>query len=391
MTKPTEQAEPRRPRGTRSAGHVLTAAGALTAAVLATVATPAHATTTSPRAAATTAHARATVPWSKVGSGWVVATWARTATSGQTVYLVAPGGTRYRITDVARYTRVIDWTTAGGARALVDSSLGVREINLRTGARHTIPGLAVNSVYGYARPGARAVLASVLDAKNDTRLVRVGLTGKRLATYPSSVSRSGALHVEFTPPVAVRTSTAIVVGARHGLVELGERARVLKRLFLAGNNCTATSLLKPGVVVARCGTGALYAVPLSGARVTRLTAGPGQQNPFGYDSIWSYSRGRLGTSPNGCGPDSLVRFDAKGSGTRFVPPAPVGGTGIEVFYAHHGDVVEATFHHGGCMDSTTTLFSWNAATGRSTALLGPGVNGGSVTSTAPFAYDRITG
>jgi hypothetical protein len=134
-----------------------------------------------------------------------------------------------------------------------------------------------------------------------------------------------------------------------------------------------------GAALARCGRGALWAVPFGGGPAARLTDGTSKENPFGYELAWRYSKGRLGLAENGCGPSSLVRFNRTGHGHRVTVPSPTGHPGTPSYVAHHGNVVDMIFNPiGGCQGTRDQLFAYNAVSHTSRTLLGGRVNGGRV-------------
>jgi hypothetical protein len=179
----------------------------------------------------------------------------------------------------------------------------------------------------------------------------------------------------------------LAVGAEHGVVLFGRHGRVLHRLAPHLSRCEVSSVWRKNVALARCNRGALWAIPLSGGSVRRITDSFSKTNPWGYDRAWRYSAGRLGLAQNGCGPDTLVRFTATGHGRRISPPAPTGGpVGVAAYVGHHGDLVDMLYVRG-CAGAGATLFAYDAVARTSTALLGRGVNGGSVTSEAAWVSD----
>jgi TolB protein len=163
----------------------------------------------------------------------------------------------------------------------------------------------------------------------------------------------------------------------------------VRRLHATSARCAVASWWRKRVALAQCGSGRLWAVPISGAHATRLTDSTSKENPFGYSDAWRYSRGRLGLAPNGCGPASLVRFTDQGHGKRIDVPSPTGRVGRSSYIGHHGNLVDMLFvADRGCEAGKTVLYAYNAVKRTSTALLGPTVNGGSVISAIPYATDQ---
>jgi hypothetical protein len=317
-----------------------------------------------------------------------VATWSAPSRPRATLFLLDPRGDRYAITQVAKGTMPMFWSP-DGRRVLVAGPSGLGEVDLRTGSRHRVA-LPDGEVVGYSRPRGLALIESVDVPRGDyliSRLERFGLDGRHQLTYPAAVSGAGLLDTNAV--VETADGSELVLGARHGLVLLRNDGTLVRRLRPLPGQCSVISWWRRGVALARCGAGALWAVPITGARATRLTDSRTRENPFGYSNEWRYRRGRLGLAPNGCGPDSMVRFTAQGHGRRITVPSPIGGVGQSTYVGHHGDVTNLVFVASrGCESGRSVLYAYNAVTHRSTALLGPTVNGGSVGWAIPYATDH---
>lgn len=325
---------------------------------------------------------RAQVPWQSVGSGWSVATWVANPAAKHaraTVFLISPSGDRYAITKVPQTAYAESWSPDGRTLLLSGYRREIK-LNLRTGERTrvAVPG----AVLGFTRD-SRSLITEVYRGQTD-RIERFDLLGHRLHVYPARVRGAGGLNSWRAVPLA---GGRLAIGAKHGVVLFGRHGRVLGLPASHLNNCSVESTWGKGMVVARCNRGALWTIPISRGSVRRITDSQSKENPFGYDRAWRYSAGRLGLAENGCGPDTLVRFTAAGHGRRIYPPAPIKKQGVAAYVGHHGDIVDMMFVQG-CAGGEATLFAYDAVANTSTALLGPGVNAGSVTSVAPWVSDE---
>ncbi len=353
-----------------------TGAAALAVASAATLALP-----------ATTADAASRRP--APGAGWTVAVWAPHFGAKGKLYLTDPVGHRRTIASTPKNTWVAAWS-GDGARVLLatgeTTSTGYSLVSVRTGHARRVHLPDNATVLGFTKPKGLALRVTVPEAHGRVvyeRMLRFDLDGHRPAVYPITITGAGTL-ATYARPVETPDGSRLVLGADRGAVVLGNNGTLQRRLLTTKRYCNASGFWRTGVALVSC-NGTLWAAPLSGAKATRVSAAPKGANPFGYDTAWRYSRGTLGLAQNGCGPDSLVRFDSHGNGRRLKITTPVRHAGRPVVIGHGGDRVLMTVSpHAGCGSGRNTLVSWNAVTGRSTALLGPGVNGGTVVSALAF-------
>lgn len=337
------------------------------------------------RAAAPHVGTRAQVPWQQVGSGWRVAAWVpRHAAEHvkETVFLISPSGVRYAITKVAKTFLDAYWSPDGRTMLLMGSRRAIK-LDLHTG-RHTrlpMPGGKLGPDrfdLGFTR-GGRGLLEEAYRGSS-SRYYRFDLQGHLQQAYPPRVTRAGRLADQSALPLS---RGRLLVGADHGVVLFGRHGRVVRRLAPHLTGCTMPSIWRKGVVLARCNRGALWTIPLSGRSVRRIT----DHYRLGYRLAWRYSGGRLGLAVSGCGPDYLVRFTAAGRGRAIWPPTPDGARmSIPAYVGHHGDIVDMVIV--GCGGGASTFFAYDAVAHTSTALLGPGVNGGSVIWETPWFTDK---
>lgn len=265
------------------------------------------------------------VPWNHLSRGWTMALWAAKGDATATVYLIGPRGHRYPITAVSRSAYPVV-SSPDGRTVLLEARRGLLRLDLRSGHRSRIK-LPAGWVLGFTRDG-RSLIESVDVPRGEfvvSRLERFGLDGDHEVNYPMRTSGAGRLG---TLGVVALPGARLATGARHGVVVLRHNGTVAERLARDLDNCAVSSLWRPGVALARCGRGVLWAVPITGGRVTRLTDGRSKENPWGYTTTWRYSEGRLGLALNSCGPETLVSFNRNGHGERITVPSPTGDPGL---------------------------------------------------------------
>ncbi|OMC18362.1 hypothetical protein A5736_14760 [Mycobacterium sp. SP-6446] len=352
-----------------------------------------------------------TIPWSQVGPGWMLALWSPAishrpgekgapdepdpATVTTTLYLVDPAGGRYPITTfpAGSTARLVDWS-ADGSHVLVSAfkpgSLQDHTaiaVDLRDGKQTTFS-VVDGGPIGYARPDGTAMLIGKGHFPARPSLERVDLAGNRELTYPLGQDyRGGALP---TPDGA-----QLVLGSSKGLALMGSDGTPGKQLPVPGNltTCSPVRWWTSTVVLARCSddnrfshTIQLWQVPVDGTAPTALTAvnsgggnDPGFSGDLGDTDAWQLPSGTFTQSIGGCGTVFLSRLTSDGHATRVKVP---GVSNSVIVNGVSGDklVLVAT---AGCGPGTS-LLAYDPAANTFSTLLGPTVNGGSVTQAIVF-------
>ncbi|WP_297737360.1 hypothetical protein [Mycobacterium sp.] len=346
------------------------------------------------------------IPWSQVGPGWMLALWSPAIshrpgvkpaptepnpdTVTTTLYLVDPAGGRYPISTFppGSDARLVDWSNDGGHAlfyATKPGSLSVGTaiaVDLRNGKQVTFT-VVDGSPIGYARPDGTAVLIGKGRYGEGSSLQRVDLAGNQELTYPLGQDyKGGALP---TPD-----GTQLVRGSSKGLALVGNDGSPLKALQVPGTltACSPVRWWTSTVVLARCtdaapfsSTGQLWQVPVDGTTPTALTAvnsaqgdDPGFKGDYGDVDAWQLPSGTFLQSIGACGTMFLSRLTPDGHTTRVKIP---GVSDSVLVNGVTGDklVLVAT---AGCGPGTS-LLAYDPATNTYTTLLGPTVNGGSVT------------
>lgn len=391
-------------------------------------ATPAPATGASTSAPATSAGATpapaagsdrtlADVPWSKIGPGWMLAQWSAVTphppgvlpapgeptseNASTTLYLVDPTGTRYNVKTLAPGTnlRLTDWSGDGSHALLAEpytTPTSAVSIDLRTGEQTTVP---VAGFPSYTRPNGAALLSSTtFNGNKPGTLKRIDLEGNTQLTYPTEdLGGAGQFSGRFAESPdgtqlvlgTANLGNEVVARSDNSLVVMNHDGTVVRTLAAPMPNamCDPVKWRTPGTFLVHCraeGSTAnqLWEVPLDGGAPTALTAvNSGQQDDPGFGGdlgdrdAWTLPSGTfLQSSGAGCSV-FLSKPTSDGHTTRVQVPDVSGGA-VVTGVAHDRLVLLDQPNCGG----TSSLVSYDPAADTSTVLLGPPVNGGSVSA-----------
>ena len=358
------------------------------------------------------------VPWAKVGQGWMLALWnpitptmpgappapnepAREVAT-TTLYLVDPQGNRYPITTFAPETdpRVVDWSSDGG-HALIKtekyeagaSSSPLVSIDLHTGAQTTLP---ITGYAQYTRPDGDALLiATDNDRDKPGTLKRVDLAGNEQQSYPTD-QLGGAGHFS-GGYLQSHDSTQLVLGTANveadgytksdnSLVVMGNDGKIIRTLPspLAKAECDPVRWWTPTVILANCDSARgsqLWKMPVDGGTPTALTAvnsgqgdDPGFSGDYGDGVAYELPSGTFLQSAGACGTLHLSRLTPDMHTTNVHVPGV--SDSIELVGATGDKLV--LLAKVGC-SGTTSLLTYDPAANTSTVLFGPPINGGGVT------------
>ncbi|OBH95467.1 hypothetical protein A5678_02785 [Mycobacterium sp. E2733] len=348
------------------------------------------------------------VPWSQVGPGWLLAIWSPAPglrpgekppagsptwqTAATTLYLVDPAGGRYPVTTFpppgnGDSPRLEDWS-GDGTRALFSATeqgrTVVTEVDLRTGTKTTFT--AENGGFPrYTRPDGKAVLLQRRTAAaQGASLERVDLAGNHQLTYPVAE--------DFTWYLSTADGTRLVLGTHSGLALMGNDGVPGQTLTIAGQgDCTPLRWWDTGstIALARCGNSAtsqLWLVPIDGGTPTPLTApNDGHEGPdYGDLNAWQLPAGTFVQATGACGVVYLAKLNGDGTTSPVsVPDVKSGSVVVIGVNGGHLDLKARAGCGGG-----KALIDYNPATGTSTVLLGPPVNGGGVVNAVPYPGQR---
>ena len=227
------------------------------------------------------------VPWRDVGPGWVLAQYTTAVPEGgktgpATLYLVSPGGARYKLAswpDNRTAPQLLAWSP-DGKRALFQvfsGRGGVEQLTLATGRATTfaLPGGA--TPIGYTTPGGLNIVAGRTSG-SQTILARYSLSGR--LTRPLGSSADGA--VLYQP-----SGAGFVTGTGSGLKLVSNGGTLVRKLPVPGTSadtCNPVRWWNGSTILASCAppnTAApqLWLVPLGGGRPAALTPRRSPQQP----------------------------------------------------------------------------------------------------------------
>ena len=291
-----------------------------TAGAAATTATAAHATASTVEA---TAQARAQVPWSKVGPGWVLADYTAGSagkTAPVTLYLISPAGVRYSMhTWSGRGTTpyLIAWS-GDKTRALLGlAGSQYEQLTLSTG-KLTVGRLAGQALpTGYTLPDGQDILG-VTEGVSSGRLTgtvaRYSLAGKLLKVLTRGEDETSAVYAP--------NGTALAVSGAKGLELVSNAGGVIRSLPVPGTDpsfgCDPSRWWNATTVLVEClakgwSTPRLWLVPANGSKPVPLTPQRKSGPDLGDIGAWQLSSGLYVQGLTGCGTMGIFRQAANGS------------------------------------------------------------------------------
>lgn len=348
------------------------------------------------------------VPWSRVGPGWLLATWRpNTENADTTLYLVDPAGGRYLITTFASSNgqppELVDWSGNGSHALLSAGDDAAILVDLHTGKPTTI---SVNGHPRFTRPDGNAILVTNGgDGNGPSTLKRVDLSGAQQLAYPTDKLGS-SFNGSYLPTL---DGTQLVLGTGTGLVLVGNDGAVVRQLPspMPRAGCSPLRWWNPTALLARCTvhpadpytTSAvptqLWQVPLNGGTPTALTAvnpsdgsDPAWGADFGDSDAWQLASGTYLQSSRSCGPRFLSRLTPDGHTTAVTVPGldgrPAGGAGVVGVDGAALDLLAVTAPGCDGRRGRSLLVRYDPATIASTILLGSPVNDGAVLSAESY-------
>jgi hypothetical protein len=281
-------------------------------------------------AAGAAAQARADVPWSEVGPGWVLAEYTNGAAgkvAPVTLYLISPAGVRYPMhTWDGRGTTpyLIAWS-GDKTRALLGlTGTNYEQLTLSTGKLTAGKLTGQAQPTGYTLPDGENILGV---AEADTggaaaTVARYSLAGKLLKVLTRGVDENTAVYAA--------NGVTLAVSGTKGLELVSNGGGVIRSLPVPRTDpalgCDPSRWWNATTVLAECladGASAprLWLVPANGNKPVPLTPQRGTAGPdLGDIAAWQISAGLYVQGLTGCGTMQIFRQPAKGSITQVNVP-----------------------------------------------------------------------
>ncbi len=279
------------------------------------------------------AASRASVPWPSVGRGWILADVARSkSSSGQgTLYLVSPGGQRYRLGPAPANAVLEDWSGNGTDALFFPENPGptagrITVLNLHTGqaSSFTVDSTQVFPGISFSRPEGTAILFQPGYSSSGAALPleRFSLTGALELSYPTQFPQAGAYSGGSFLENA--SGTELVVDTQDGIELMSNSGQPIRALATHGaGSCGVLNWWNNENVVASCAGGQLLVYPLSGGRPEPLTSSRDEGTFLG---AWHIPSGTYAEAA-ACGSTWLEKLNSNGTAaTLTIPGAADAGT-----------------------------------------------------------------
>jgi hypothetical protein len=354
---------------------------------------------------------RSAIPWDDLGPGWSVATWGPArpepvgttvpagrptlSTESVTLYLVDPEGGRYRIASFppSPYgSDVLESWSGDRKRVLLvrpngTPNVAVRVVSLASGRSHTF---SIDNSTGavFSNPDGHDVLA-VAGTEDPLTLEQANLDGKVGLTYPQTFSGVGRFDGSFA---SSPNGQIIAMGEAEGRVALvSDGGGRIRDVVVPGTTeCTPSRWWSATEVLVTCQPAGnthalLWLVSTSGTKPSPFTLAGSPGADQGDEAAWQVGRSVYVQSEGGCG----YGYVAKRNTHHTTSPVyvPLEDTHDSVFVlGATGDqmLVQATLACG----PGRALLWLDPAKGAVRVVLGPGMNGGSVTSALLFGVNN---
>ena len=328
------------------------------------------------------------VPWRRVGRGWILGDLAKSqsATGPGTLYLVSPGGQRYRLGRAPANAMLEDWSGTGAdALFLVQgpnsTAVSIIVLNLHTGrgTRFTAYSGTPFPDLSFSRPAGTAVLFQGGATPNGGFLPvqRFSLTGVRELCYPAQFPQAGAIDGRFLENAS---GTELVFDTQNGLELVSNAGRPIRALATHGpGGCGLLGWWNSQSVLTDC-SGQLLAYPLSGGRPDQLTS---SRDTAAFLGAWHLASGNYAEAA-ACGSTWLERLNRNGTATILTIPGAVDAGTVQPL-GTYGDQLPLLIG-GGCDGHVAFSFvDWyNPGANTARTVLGGRAGGGYVTDAILF-------
>ena len=332
--------------------------------------------------------AGSSVPWRSVGNGWILGTVAtkESGTGPQTLYLVSPSGTRYKLGSVPQGASLEDWSGASMQALFITqpdtgTKAAITVLSLKTGETS---GFTVYSPLSYPEisfshpSGTGILLLASHDSSGGYLPVQLySLSGTRQICYPDSFRGAGSGAWEYRESPA---GPDLVFQVKNGLEVVSNSGHVVR--FLPEPHgysfCSLLNWWTSQTILASCNnnssTTLVFAFPLSGAKPTAVTTARQSSTFLG---VWRLPSGTYAQEA-ACGSSWLERLNPTGTGTMLTIPGAANAGNVQPLGTYGNQM--PLFVAGGCDGHTPySKVDWyNPATNTATTVLGASAGGGFV-------------
>jgi hypothetical protein len=272
-----------------------------------------------------TAAPRAAVPWKRVGPGWVLAEYwpgrfqenGNAKAAAATLYLISPGGVRYRLFHWASAKMppiLVDWS-GDKTRALVQTATAgqMEQIALATGKVSRFRLAGQSAAIGYTRPSGLNILGWQQRGAR-VQLARFSLTGKLAKVLASGDNVTSAVYAA--------AGDKLAVGGAKGLRLVSNGGGVIRSLPVPGTGavgCSPSRWWNKSTILATCvarghNAGRLWLVPAGGGRPRALTPQrPSNSRDLGDIGAWQLRSGLFLQAAGPCGTLQIFKQNKNGS------------------------------------------------------------------------------
>jgi hypothetical protein len=337
--------------------------------------------------------ARVSVPWNRVGAGWVLTQYTSAAPVGRTgpaeLYLISPSGTRYQLARWPNWRfapQLIAWSP-DGQRALfqVFSGKGGTEVlTLATGQVSTFVMQGEANPIGFTTPRGLNIVAGQ-PSGSGTSLARYSLSG-RLLQHLGYSADGQALYSPSGNEFATGTSAGLKLVSNGGAL-----IRNLPVHGMSANSCNPVRWWSGGTILASCvppntAIPQLWLVPVSGARPQALTpVRKASSSDLGDLDAWSLPSGLYLQAAGPCAVLQIFKQARNGSITLVKVPHTQGDNDVLTALGSRLLIQAPT----SCTGSVSLLW-FNPRTGAEQWLIRAPANQQGVSAALPF-YSRQNG
>jgi hypothetical protein len=332
--------------------------------------------------------AGASAPWHSVGAGWILADVAKSmSSSGRgTLYLVSPGGQRYRLGPAPANASLEDWSGNGTNALFFNQNLSTATVpiivvNLHTGRTSSFM-VQSQSYPGptFSQPEGTAILLEPGTTSSGAYLPleRFSLTGTLELSYPTQFPQAGAVAGGY---LENSTGTELVFLTQNGLEVVSNSGQPIRAIMTRGGAalCQLLNWWNNVSVLVDC-DGQLLIYPLSGGRAEQLTS---SRDIATFVGAWHVSSGTYAEAA-ACGSSWLEKLNSNGTATTLTIPGAADAGNVDPLGTYGNQL--PLLLTGGCDGKYPYSFvDWyNPAANAARTVIGGPAGGGYVTGALLF-------